>query len=229
MEAVPRRRQLTGDSGWRVIRAVGDAGVVHATDPEPVRSATFQSVDRPTYVFGSTQPDSSVEARVAQSLGIHRVRRRSGGAGVLLMPGEFVWLDLVIPSDDPLWSDDVADAMRWAGGLWQRALDRLGVATERHEGSLVTTQWSAAVCFTGRGAGELLMPESSAKVVGISQRRTRHWARVQTMCHLRWRPELMAALTAAPRPTAAELARAVAAVAIPAEQLERELLAEIDG
>ena len=47
------------------------------------------------------------------------VRRRSGGGGVLLMPGEFVWLDLEIPAGDALWHDDVGRSMWWVGELWR--------------------------------------------------------------------------------------------------------------
>ena len=36
---------------------------------------------------------------------------------VLLLPGEFVWLDLVIPAGDPLWHDDVGRAMVWVLSL----------------------------------------------------------------------------------------------------------------
>ncbi len=67
------------------------------------------------------------------------------------------------------------------------------------------TAWSAEVCFAGTGPGEVV-DATGAKLVGISQRRTRHSARFQTMLHRRWRPELVAALVSPPRPPAAELA-----------------------
>ena len=54
--------------------------------------------------------DGEVDHRVAGALGVEVVRRRSGGGAVLLLPGEFVWLDLVIPAGDPLWLDDVGQA-----------------------------------------------------------------------------------------------------------------------
>ena len=80
---------------------------------------------------------------------------------------------------------------------------------------MIRTAWSAAVCFAGVGPGEVL-GAAGAKVVGISQRRTRTWARFQTMVHLRWRPELVAALVAPPRPSPVELAGLTATVAAPA-------------
>ncbi|MGB8861211.1 MAG: hypothetical protein WCC60_18280 [Ilumatobacteraceae bacterium] len=195
---------------WTVTESHGDTAAFHRAEPSAVRSATFHSVERPTLVLGSAQADADVDRRVAGALGVDVVRRRSGGGAVLLWPGEFVWLDLVLPAGDPLWLDDVGRAMLWVGELWQRALASLGVAGEVHRGGLVTTQCSRQVCFAGVGTGEVMA--GSSKLVGISQRRTRQYARFQSMCHLHWRPELVAALVASPRPSAAELAAAAAAL-----------------
>ena len=152
-------------------------------------------------MLGSAQPDDAVDRRIAAALGIDVVRRRSGGGAVLVVPTEIVWVDLVVTRDDPLWDDDVAGAMHWVGETWAAALGG-GVV---HRGPMIRIEWSGAVCFAGIGAGEVV-DDRGAKLVGISQRRTRTWARFQTMAHLRWRPELVAALVAAPRPTAAALA-----------------------
>lgn len=203
---------------WLIRSTRGDAAAFHATDPEPVRSATFHRVDTPTLVLGSAQRPDAVDARVAAALGVTVVGRRSGGGAVLLVPGEFVWLDLVVPAGDPRWHDDVGVAMHWAGELWRDALADLGVAATVHTGGLRSAPWSREVCWASVGAGEVLAP-GGGKLVGVSQRRTRGWARLQTMCHLRWRPELVAALVAAPRPTAAALAAAAAVVPAPEDDV----------
>ena len=208
-------------TGWRVETSHGDAGAFHASDPIAQRSATFHTVERPTLVLGSAQPDADVDHRVAGSLGVQVVRRRSGGGAVLLVPGEFLWLDLVIAADDPLWLDDVGQAMVWVGELWRSALASFHVEGELHRNSLVATAWSRQVCFAGVGTGELM--QAGAKLVGVAQRRTRSWARFQTMCHLRWRPELVAALVAQPRPTAAALASTVALATVDTDSLAVEL------
>lgn len=208
----------------------GDAGAFHQRDPEARRSATFHTVDHPTLVIGSTQPEASVDHRVADSLGIEVVRRRSGGGGVLLIPDEFVWLDLVIPDGDSLWCADVGRAMIWAGELWQAGLGELGVSSTVHPGGMIRSPWSAQVCFAGVGTGELIATGGAAKLVGISQRRTRHWTRLQTVCHLNWRPELVAALVAPPRPTAAEMAPSVGVVELTdSGVLEDALVANLPG
>jgi lipoate-protein ligase A len=209
-------------SGWVVEHVHGDAGAIHAADPIARRSATFLTVASPTLVLGSAQTDDAVDRRVADALGVEVVRRRSGGGAVLLLPGEFVWLDLVIPTGDELWLADVAQAMVWVGELWRGALAELGIVGEVHHGPMLTTDWSRQVCFAGAGTGELL--QDTGKLVGVSQRRTRHSARFQTMCHLRWRPELVAALVAPPRPAAAELAASVVVTDSDGETVQEMLL-----
>lgn len=210
-------------SGWSVYELVGDAGKFHSADPQPVRSATFHMVAARTLVLGSAQRDTDVDRRVAEALDISIVRRRSGGGAVLLVPGEFVWLDLVIPAGDALWSDDICEAMEWVGELWLRALGNLGMeARVQVAARSNAARWARQVCFAGVGRGEVLVGER--KVVGVSQRRTRSYARFQSLCHLRWRPELVAALVASPRPLARELAQSVSAVAFSADDIRAALL-----
>ena len=167
---------MTGD--WSVHDSFGDAGEFHAADLIPIRSATFHTVATPTLVLGSAQRDSHWAKPVADALGITVVTRRSGGGAVLLIPNEYVWLDLVVPAGDALWDEDVARAMVWVGELWQRALGELGVATTVNRGGTVSySTWSRQVCFAGLGNGEVV--QDQRKVVGVSQRRTRTVARFQ--------------------------------------------------
>ena len=198
---------------WHLAQRSGDAAEFHALDPPPVRSATFHRVDRPTLVLGSSQRASDVDHRVSDALGIEVVTRRSGGGAVLLLPDEHVWLDLVIPAGDPLWHDDVGAAMVWVGEMWRAALADLDVIGTVHRGPLQPSAWSRQVCFSGLGTGEVIAPDGS-KLVGVAQRRTRAMARFQTMCHLRWRPELVAALVAPPRPTPTDLATSASPVPV---------------
>ena len=212
--------------GWSVHDSFGDAGAFHAANAVPTRSATFHTVATPTLVLGSAQRDSDLATPVADALGITVVKRRSGGGAVLLVPNEFVWLDLVIPVGDALWDDDVARAMVWVGELWQRALGEHGVATTvNRAGTLTDTTWARQVCFAGLGNGEVV--QDQRKVVGVSQRRTRTAARFQSMCHLRWRPELVAALVAAPRPLATDLVARVATVATAPSALRDALVRQL--
>ncbi len=124
---------------------------------------------------------------------------------MLLLPGEQVWIDVWIPRGDSLWHDDVARGADWVGDTWARALGSFEtMELEVHRGGLVARPWSELVCFAGLGPGEVFA--GTHKYVGVSQRRTRGWIRVQTMVHRRFRPELSVAalkLTAQQRRTAA--------------------------
>ncbi|HEU5083936.1 MAG TPA: hypothetical protein VFU14_11395 [Acidimicrobiales bacterium] len=158
----------------------------------------------PAVVLGSTQDPAVVDRGAAEAAGVDVVRRRSGGGAVWVSPGEPVWIDVLVPRGDPLWDDDVGRAFLPIGRAWQRALAALGVAgTEVHEGPLVRTRWSDLVCFAGFGPGEVR--RGGAKLVGISQRRTRAGARFQCAVPVAWDPAPLAALLV-DGPSAGELA-----------------------
>jgi lipoate-protein ligase A len=207
---------------WLIQHLNGDVGAFHARDlPVGQRVASFFVTESPVLVLGSTQRDQSVDSESAARQGIDIVRRRSGGGGVLLLPGEFVWLDLEIPADDELWSDDIGRSMWWVGELWRDALCGLEPRAVVYRGRLTQTRWSADVCFAGAGPGEVLVDD--AKLVGISQRRTRYAARFQTMLHLRWRPEIVASLVAG-GPSPDELIPIVRTCAASAEDIGNRVL-----
>lgn len=178
---------------------VGDAAELHGAEPtegiDP--TATWFEVTRPALVLGSAQPLGHVDAAACARGGVEIVRRRSGGGAVLLVPGEMMWLDVVILAGDPLWHDDIGRSMWWLGEVWVEALERCGVTgAEVHRGGVRDTTWSRHVCFAGLGAGEVTI--DGTKAVGISQRRTRSWARLQSSMHLAWRGDVMAELMVAP-------------------------------
>jgi lipoate-protein ligase A len=206
---------------WQVRHITGEAGTFHARElPSEQRVATFFRTEKPTLVLGSSQRADSVEFIAASRMGIDVVRRRSGGGGVLLWPDEFVWLDLEIPASDELWSDDVGRAMWWVGELWCSALGDLAPEATARRGRLIRSRWSSDVCFAGMGPGEVMV--RGAKLVGVSQRRTRDAARFQSMIHLRWRPDVVAALVAA-RPPVEELEPLVATSPAPADDITAAL------
>lgn len=175
---------------WSVQRRCGRAADLHALDlPEPTRRAVWVLVpDRPALVLGSTQRDTVVDDAAMRRHAVDLVRRRSGGGAVLLDAAgvlgaaRTLWVDLVIPRDDPLWVDDVGRSTDWLGAAWVRALSTLGVAAAVHRGRLGRTEASTLVCFAGLGPGEVVV--DGRKVVGISQRRTRLGARFQCVVHL---------------------------------------------
>lgn len=201
---------------WSVDTFRGSAGQFHQRDVADgaARQAWWCEADRPALVLGSAQPMSTVDEGACRAAGIEVVRRRSGGGAVLVVPGEVVWLDVVVRRGDPLWDDDVGRSMWWLGEMWCDVLRSYGAVATVHRGPLVRTAWSSVVCFDGVGAGEVLVGD--AKAVGIAQRRTRDWARMQSMVHLRWRPAFMASLLS-PSPDPDQLRSAWESPAGPAE------------
>ena len=217
----------------------GTAAQLHAREPADASlfSATWNVVTEPALVLGSAQPSYTIDHAIAAVHGIEVVRRRSGGGSVLMLPGEMCWLDVVVPRDDPRWSDDVGRAMWWLGDVWVAALAACGIGGSVHHGGLEGGDLARVVCFAGRGGGEVIAghvvagqvvaghvvagnsESTTAKLVGISQRRTRDAARLQSSLHLVWRPQLVADLVADATVTEHLLAPLVAAVDISAERL----------
>ena len=160
----------------------------------------------PSLVLGSTQHDVGIDHDACTREGVDVVRRRSGGGAVLLVPGEVTWVDVIVPVGSPGWADDIHVPMVWVGRhlarLFGELLGERGVSV--HEGPMVSTEWSRAVCFDGLGAGEVLL--DGAKVVGISQRRTRHAARLQCCWYSEYDPDALVRLfDPAHRPAVADL------------------------
>lgn len=126
---------------------------------------------------------------------------------MLLVPGEVTWIDVIVPAGTSGWSDDVHGPMVWLGGHLMSAIaaatgiDDLSV----HDGAMASTAWSKLVCFDGVGAGEVLV--GGRKLVGLSQRRTRHAARLQCCWYSSYDASRLVELLALPmRPEVGDLA-----------------------
>lgn len=182
-------------SDWAVEHHRGSAAELHALEvpDDGIPRVWVLEATGPAVVLGSTQPDDVVDAEAAQAAGVAVARRRSGGGAVWVAPGDPHWVDVIVPRSHELWTDDVGRAFLPIGWAWQEALASLGVdGTHLHEDRLACGPLGGTVCFAGRGPGEVLLGE--AKVVGISQRRTRAGARFQCAVPVRWDPAPLAAL-----------------------------------
>lgn len=176
-------------AGWVIEERTGTAAALHglAVPTASVRTVRALSVTAPAIVLGSTQSDDIVDQRRAAGEGVAVAHRRSGGAAVLLDPEAHSWIDVFVPAGDPLWHDDVVAAADWVGAVWRATAGSFGLEDlEVHHGGLVAGPWSSLVCFAGRGPGEVFA--AGRKLVGVSQRRTREWVRVQTAVHRIWDP-----------------------------------------
>ena len=112
-----------------------------------------------------------------------------------MRPGELVWVDVDLPSGDPLWDADVGVAFEWLGQVWAAAAADLGApAPSAHRGRMDGGQWGRLVCFAGLGPGEVTV--AGRKLVGLAQRRTRAMARFQCALLRRWNPAALVELLA---------------------------------
>lgn len=90
------------------------------------------------------------------------------------------WIDVVLPTGAA--PDDIRGSMNWLGEHWRRLLQsNTDEALHVHHGGLEHTAWSELVCFAAAGPGEVV--SAAGKLVGLSQRRTRHGIRVQCLVH----------------------------------------------
>lgn len=174
---------------WEVVSHRGSADHLHHLDlAGDRRSVHLMSIDGPAVALGSTQSDA-VLSPTAVTAGCREVtRRHSGGGLVALTPREMLWVDVVVPIGDPLWRVDVGEAFVWLGRAWGTAIDE-GRPPARdkatvHRGASVHADLGRVVCFAGVGSGEVMV--ANRKVVGMSQRRTRTYARFQCLVHARF-------------------------------------------
>lgn len=208
---------------------VGTAGELHRlVVPGGVGPEVWcMSVTGAAVVLGSRQTPDMLDAAAVARAGVDVVQRRSGGGAVLVVPDELVWIDVVVPAGHPAWRADIAVSMEVVGDAWIRALASFGAGALRvHRGGMVRTPWSDLVCFDGVGPGEVVQGE--AKLVGISQRRTRAAARFQCAVHLRYVADALPALLAGPLPAAPR--RPVATLPpVPSAELAAALASALTG
>jgi lipoate---protein ligase len=175
---------------WSVVTRRSTAGEFHALaiPDAPTPQIWVHQLTAPALVLGSTQSDDVVDLAACARSGVEVVRRRSGGGAVWLAPDEVVWIDVIIPRGTTGWSDDVHRPMVWLGHHVAAAFRSCGVDdVEVHDGAMLTTEHSRLICFDGLGPGELTR-SGGAKLVGISQRRTRSAARLQCCWYSEYRP-----------------------------------------
>ena len=186
-----------------VVRQQGSVAELHALDPFAAAPGDVAIEPQvwwcdPTdsaLVLGSRQSLEVVDVEAATAAGLNVTRRRSGGGAVVVRREACAWVDVIVPHGFA--PDDIRGAMVWIGEHWLAALrpllspsdvgDHLDVYTR---GGMLDSAWSEFVCFAGIGPGEVLL--GGRKLVGLSQRRTRHGLRLQGLAY---RSPMTAAIT----------------------------------
>ncbi len=178
---------------WDVHRQYGPAGPFHQRMPsaDTGHEIWVRTIPRPALVLGSTQPDELVRSDRAERDGIEVARRRSGGGLVWIDPATDCWIDVIVPIGSPLWQQDIGRAFHWLGERWAAVIGEVSpssVPLVRHATaprSGPSTPGPGRVwCFADVGHGEITLDGS--KILGLSQRRTRHWARLQGLLLGAW-------------------------------------------
>jgi lipoate-protein ligase A len=165
------------------------AGDQHSKEFVPTRGVFDVRITSPAVVLGSRQSVDLLNTEQCGFASVEVVRRTSGGGVVFLSPGAHVWLDIVIPRSDVHWIDDVGQSMWWLGDVWVKVLEAIGIdGALVRRGPLNNDAWGELVCFAGVGPGEVTDAVSGAKIVGMSQRRTREYAKFQCTLFLEWSP-----------------------------------------
>lgn len=184
-------------SDWRVRHHVGSAGEHHARLPEPRHEVWVHRITAPALVLGSTQSEALVDRVACERRGVAIVRRRSGGGAVLLEPDSVWWVDVVVPTTDERLVDDVGASFHWLGRAWAEVVAAHSTGEVLvHEGGADRSPEARLACFAGLGPGEVTV--DGAKVVGLSQRRTRDLARFQGLVLRSWDPGRLLELLAVP-------------------------------
>jgi lipoate-protein ligase A len=168
-----------------VVERVGTVAELHGldpfADPGPVAPAVWWC--RPTddaIVLGSRQSEDLVDRSACERAQLAIVRRRSGGGAVLMRRSSVLWVDVVVPPGFA--PDDVRGSMVWIGERWREVLQPyVDRSLSVHRAGMWCSQWSDRVCFSGIGPGEVL--DGGDKLVGLSQRRTRHGVRIQALVY----------------------------------------------
>lgn len=177
------------------------AELLDALADDPIPTLRWYRATQPALVLGRGQ--GSIEIRPSDDLAV--VTRHSGGGAVLLDPS-LLSLDVLLPASHA-WLDDhdLGSVFLRVGAAWADGLTRLGIAdlevydgpaTARRRGS-PRERLLAAVCYATVGRGEVLA--KGRKLVGLSQRRRRPGALVQSGLLQHWAPgPLLTALHADP-------------------------------
>jgi lipoate---protein ligase len=198
--------EALGALPWTVERIVADPVDTFSGDPfegfretdvgraggsRVSRLVRVRSVTRPAIVLGSAQRDELIDREAAEANGIAVVRRGSGGGAVWLDESSISWIDVMIGVGDPLWKADVGEAFWWLGELWVNSLRAYdpSLKVAAYQGALVANEWSKLICYSGLGSGEVTIDH--AKVVGISQKRTREAALFQCGVLHGWDPSML--------------------------------------
>lgn len=175
-------------------------------------------------VLGHGQRPESVDWQACQAAGVHVYRRATGGTAVLSGP-DLLGLDLALPAGHPLALADVTRSYAWLGEALAQGLRSLGVAADAiapeaaraQAREISKTNPVRLACYGTLSPYEVVA--GGRKLAGLAQARRRAGILFQAGVVLRWQPERLVSLLAAPPPQRTNTVAALHARAVGLDQL----------
>lgn len=172
------------------------AGLAQTSQP----ALRWYSFSPTSLLLGTSQRPHEINLAASAAAHVPVHRRRSGGG--LVLSQDLLLLDLALPPNDPLASDNLTESYRWIGEVWVAALHLLAVnaqivaVAEARADSQTLDPLLKRICFAGLSPYEVVA--SGQKLVGLAQVRRRSGALYQPGIYLRWSPLATASMVVAP-------------------------------
>ncbi len=190
-------RRLPSFNGPAVDLLTGAEGMIAGLASRGQPAIRWSVTDHPALLLGSSQRSSEADFAACGAEGASVHRRRSGGTAVFA-DGDFLLLDVALPSGHALLPANVTEAYRWLGEVWAAALVELGVGARVmgvEEARATNAELDAEVrrvCFGGVSPYEVFVGER--KIAGLAQIRRRPGGVLQAGIYMRWQPERVSGL-----------------------------------
>ena len=194
-------------NSWAIETKYSETALAHEANLDEWREPTIWVIEPKDscLVLGKSQRGKDfLNLSYLEEQNINLTVRQSGGGAVLVSPEDMLWVDIFVPKESRFWLADIAKASIWIGGIWRDALKRLDIECSLFHENFSRSEASDLICFIGRAPGELFI--DNRKILGISQRRSKHGTRFQCALIINWQPEhMVAAYTSAPIPNLGKL------------------------
>ena len=175
--------------GWNIEFKETLTSLAHSVQMEQWEHPTVWAINAKDscIVLGSSEREKAfLDFTYLDREGLNLATRRSGGGAVLVEPDHLLWLDVFVPNHSLFWVEDVKLSALWMGRIWHETLQEFSVECSMYEGKFRRSPLSDLVCFAGQSPGEIFI--QGQKVLGISQRRSKHGTRYQCALVLKWSP-----------------------------------------
>lgn len=138
--------------------------------------------NRKALVLSTAWKDQPLNKAAIERDDLEICHRRSGGGAVYIDPDHVSWVDFWIPKTHHIYESEPSKMFLKIGSLYVDVLHNLGIdadlitLVQRSDSDTAQRKYA---CWAGLGWGEITLANS--KILGLSQRRNRWGARIQSM------------------------------------------------